>query len=352
MKNKKLGVLGITAMICLLLLSGKVVYASDGEDYITISVAATDDNSNLKYALDTDDPSAFTDSNEFTIPAGTSHTIYVKDVAGNITSQKYYPDNDAEDAQDEDGQKINIDLELGAGGDKEIDYSGYEYLTDDPVYPGTGSVTEKVKTDGSDEGSKVFYTIKTKEEEPLYLVIDQQRDEDNVYLLDIVSVSDLLALANGSGKAASTEKEEDNLLEALSKEDTASDEEPVKQQKSSGTSPVIIFIIIAIVGGVYYYFKIYKNKKDEQMDMIDDAMDMDEFEAESTDEDDELEFSFDEAEKEKFLRELIDDDEEEYYNVDPEEYATSHMEANETDAPETRDLDYGELLEDFESEEF
>ena len=65
------------------------VYASDGQEYITISVDAVDENGNLKYALDTDDPSAFTDSNEFVVPAGTSHTIYVKDDAGNVSSQTY-----------------------------------------------------------------------------------------------------------------------------------------------------------------------------------------------------------------------------------------------------------------------
>ena len=90
-------ILSITAMagIIACLLFQMPVYASDstGEEYITISVDAVDENGNLKYALDTDDPAAFTDSNEFVVPAGTSHTIYVKDAAGNISSPRYTVEN-------------------------------------------------------------------------------------------------------------------------------------------------------------------------------------------------------------------------------------------------------------------
>lgn len=143
------------------------VYASDGEEYITISVDAVDDNGNLKYALDTDDPSAFTDSNEFTIAAGTSHTIYVKDVAGNVTSQIYEPTSDIVDngptSSVDDGQKINIDLEIGQGSEKKNDSSNFEYRSDEQIEPGTGTVAEKIRTDGSEDAERIFYTFTTKE---------------------------------------------------------------------------------------------------------------------------------------------------------------------------------------------
>ncbi len=90
MKNK-LYVLAV-GMLLVSLAFPSYAQASDGEEYITISVDAVDDNANLQYALDSDAPSAFTESNEFRVPAGTSHTIYVKDVAGNITSRRFEPD--------------------------------------------------------------------------------------------------------------------------------------------------------------------------------------------------------------------------------------------------------------------
>lgn len=146
------------------------LYASDGE-YITISVDATDDNGNLQYALDTDDPAAFTDSNEFKILSGTTHTIYVKDMAGNITSQTYTPSAPTPVEVDvtqmdvgENEQRINIDLEIGRQNEEEADHSNYEYLTDDPIEPGSGTVAEKIKTDGSEDSDRIFYTITTKKE--------------------------------------------------------------------------------------------------------------------------------------------------------------------------------------------
>lgn len=336
MKIKKLRAKAVIACILLYLMFPGTAYASDGEDYIVISVAATDDNGQLQYALDTDDPAAFSDSNEFTIPAGTSHTIYVKDVAGNITSQTYYPEN--QDETDEDEQKINIDLEIG-GSNKKHDYSNYEYLTDDPIESGTGTVAEKINTDASDNAAeRIFYTVTTKEGEVLYMVIDQSRSSDNVYLLDTVSVSDLLALADGNGSSSATEKE-DNLLSALSKEENIVEitEPKAAENQSSGMNPFIIFIFVAIAGGIYYYFKIYKTKKDESMDMIDDAMDMDEFEAESKD-DDEVDFDFDDAEKERFLEELISGDENpDLYDTDPDEYAQSFDSVGE-------ESDYDDIL--------
>ncbi len=332
MKNKTIQ--AAAAVICCTLISlgfPSYVHASDGEQYITISVDAVDDNANLQYALDSDEESAFTDTNEFTVPAGTSHIIYVKDAAGNITSQKYDPQDSQEssyadnfDEEDEEEQQINIDLELGQKEEEKI------YSPDEEGNPGTASVTNRTKTDGSVDAEKVFYTFTTKEGEELYLVVDQGKGTDNVYLLDTVSLGDLRVLADGQETSSAMEdKEEDNLLSILAEEDNAdadSEEEiqPSKKQKSSFGNGLFILLLAGIGGGAYYYLKIYRNKKDEVMDAM-DAMDMDEFEPEEDEE--EVDFGYDEAEKERYLEDLIseDEEEEELFDQDPEEYATSHM---------------------------
>lgn len=326
------------------------VYASDGEDYITISVDAVDDNTDLQYALDSDDPTAFTRSNEFTVPAGTSHTIYVKDAAGNVTSQQYEPQQsldyyhyDYEDNEDdEDTQKINIDLELGRKTEE-------EYSPDEEGNPGTASVTNRTKTDGSVDAEKVFYTFTTKEGEELYLVVDQGRGSDNVYLLDTVSLGDLRVLADGhepSSSVTSNDEKEDNLLSILAEEENANDDqegiETSKKEKSSSGNPLLVFLIVGIGGGAYYYLKIYRAKKDEKMDEM-DAMDMDEFEAEE-DEEEELDFDYDDEEKQRFLDSLLEnegDDSEELLDVDPDEYAISRTEdgVEEEDPFDADDLD-------------
>lgn len=354
MKNKKsymiLAVFLCMAVSCIHM----PVYASDGDDYITISVDASDDNGSLKYALDSDDPSAFGDSNEFRVPAGTPHTIYVKDMAGNITSQSFDPSGDSININGSTGnstrtgtaeestvenisgrdQQINIELELGgSSGSSMSGYSDYEYeYNDGPDASGTATVTEKVTTDGSDTAPKVFYTFTTKEGETLYMVIDQSRNSDNVYLLDLVSLSDLSALASGSGNVSSADKEEDNLLSALTQGNTETIEENSNDASSSKSNSNLILVLVFVIvgGGVYYYLKIYKNKKDESMDII-DARDMDEFEPEDEeDNDDEVDFGLDE-ENERYLNELLDEEDRNLYDTDPEEYAISHMEDDEFD---------------------
>ncbi len=327
------------------------VYASDnaGEEYITISVEAADDSGNLKYAIDTDDPSAFSDSNEFVIPAGTSHTIYVKDAAGNITSQVYGDmagENETNIPEEqEDGQKINIDLEIGGGHARNVIEDDMDGSSPEP---GSATVASKIKTDGSDSAEKVFYTFTTKEGEVLYLVIDQGQGTDNVYLLDTVSIDDLRVLADGQEKSGGVDKQEDNLLSALSKTDTGN-EDQTETEEDKASSPVrnnaFIILIFAVVGGAaYYYLKIYKNKKNDAMDAM-DAMDMDEFEPQ--DEEEEIEFDYDDAEKEKYLEQLVNEDEN-FYGADPEAYAAS-QEAEEEYAS-IMGVD-GEFSEEYEPEE-
>ncbi len=363
--KKKTKRLLLTVFLCFAICPSQA-YASDGEKYVTISVDATDDNeAGLQYALDTDSPEAFTSSNEFTVPAGTEHTIYVKDAAGNITSQVYDPNpvqeqeetppasvtvTDFSQEQREDGQQINIDLEIDR---KEPDYSDYEYLTDEPVEAGTGTVAEKIQTDGSESSDRIFYTITTKEGEALYLIVDQSRQSDNVYLLDTVSADDLLALADGAASASSgKEEKEDNLFAALSKDSESSEENDGddKEVASSNNNLFLILFFVLAGGGAYYYFKIYKNKKDEVMDVM-DAMDMEDFEPEDLEE--EADFEYDDQEKEKYLAELINDDEN-LYDVSPEEYA-----ADETDSGEYTDAyveeyagDYGFDESEVEGDEF
>ena len=56
---------------------------------------------------------------------------------------------------------------------------------------GTGTVLDNATS----EDEKEFYTIVTEDENVFYLVIDKQRDTENVYFLNAVTESDLMALA-------------------------------------------------------------------------------------------------------------------------------------------------------------
>jgi Uncharacterized conserved protein len=328
----------------------KQLYASDGEEYITITVDAEDDNDNIMYSLDSSEPEAFTNSNQFTIPAGTSHTIYVRDAAGNITSQEYTPSgNDTDNsnieissdtivtdsAESQDTQDITIDLEI----ENKKDYSDYEYLTDSPAEPGSGTLHNKVKTDGSDDSDKVFYTVKTAEGDVFYMVIDQNQSADNVYLLNTVTREDLKALASDDGEDSDTKQEkEDNLLTALTSPDNNIENTNTTSNVKSGSNRINMLIMLALIaaaGGIYYYLKVYKHKKDEAMDIM-EAMDINDFEQEESEDDEEVKFETDDEEKQEYLDRLINEDEE-LYDADPDTYfpdLDEHEKENEQDMEE------------------
>lgn len=332
MTKRKLCMTVIACIACILYQMPVHASGAEGEEYITISVDAVDDNGKLKYALDTDDPAAFTESNEFVVPAGTSHTIYVKDAAGNISSQVYEGRGGTEEqyrrTDTEDEQKINIDLELGGSNSVTSDYGG-NMISGDPAEAGSATVSSKIITDGSENSERIFYTFTTKEGEVLYLVVDQGQGTDNVYLLDTVSIGDLKALADGRTTASGddTDKKEDNLLSALSASgsgtsETADDQEKTRAGRSTRNSNALIILLFAAIGGgAYYYLKVYKNKKNDAMDAM-DALDLDEFQPEE--EEEEIDFEYDDDEKDRYLEELIKEDED-FLDVDPESYATSHM---------------------------
>ncbi len=355
MKIKKL-MTGVMAAV-MLAIPVMGVYASDGEEYVTITVQASDDNEGITYALDSDDPDNFGQSNMFTILAGTSHTIYVKDAAGNITSQVYEPEPEPEPEQpvteppepvtvegshdtgeysmagadtdsadhsetetvdasyEYDGQTIDIDLELikdGSGDEKP-----YEIKPAAPAEQGEGTVHSKTFLDGTDSSEQVFYSMTTAEGNVFYLLIDQGQESNNVYLLNQVNNQDLKALAvDGENTPQGIGNDgEDSLLKALSSgsgdEGNIADNDRPAAKGGVNKSTFIMLIIIAAGGGFYYYQKVYKTKKEQEMDAM-EAADMDQFSVAGEADEEDFDFEYGDDDREQYLKELIKEDEEEY----------------------------------------
>lgn len=338
------------------------VNASEGEEYITITVQASDDNEGITYALDSDDPGGFGKSNMFTVPAGTSHTIYVKDAAGNITSQVYEAPGPAskiqepvqsgaataetgnngvdegsgssgagtadytysvsgsysDDASDGyGGQTIDIDLELKKTGSESE--RPYEIKKDTPAEQGEGTVYSKTFLDGTDSSEQVFYSMTTEEGNVFYLLIDQGQESNNVYLLNQVNNQDLAALAVDGGSSGTQENSgDDSLLKALSSSsgndgNSAETSRPAEKEKGGiNRNAVVMLLLMAAGGGFYYYQKVYKTKKELEMDAM-EAADMDQFTAEGENtEDEDFDFEYGDGDREQYLRNLINEEEEEY----------------------------------------
>lgn len=132
-----------------------------------------------------------------------------------------------------------------------------EETTAKPFTPeGTGTVVDNA-TDGD---GKEFFTITTPSENVFYLIIDRQRDGQNVYFLNAVTEKDLLALAEKDPEPEVTEPVMEP--EPETEPPTEPETEP-GPEKTSGFPMGNILMIAAVLlagGGAGYYFKVYRPK--------------------------------------------------------------------------------------------
>lgn len=212
--------------------------------------------------------------------------VWAVDFAGNESetiriSNPYYEGEDPSESDDSSGE---------TAGDEES-----RAFTPD----GQATVLDHA-TEGDD---KEFYVFTTPEDSVFYLVIDKQRDSDNVYFLNAVTEEDLVMLAEKGSKGKAEEESavpepevcscaekceagfvdtscpvcRNHLKGCLGKE-----AEPVKEEKkkSGGGGAAMVFILLATLtaGGAGYYLKIYKPRHD-----LDDAEDLDDLLAEEED---------------------------------------------------------------------
>lgn len=168
-----------------------------------------------------------------------------------------------------------------------------------PEKPFTPDGQATVADNATDGDGKEFYTFTTPDENVFYLVIDKQRESENVYFLNAVTESDLYALAE-KNKKQDTDSESTvpeapvcscvdkceigkaDISCAVCKNDLTlcrgterippEPEEPIQEEPKKKNGGTFIFILIAAlaVGCAGYYIKIYKPKQD-----LDDAEDLD-----------------------------------------------------------------------------
>jgi len=146
---------------------------------------------------------------------------------------------------------------------------------------GTGTVLDNA-TDGD---GKEFFTITTEDGAVFYLVVDRQKQDNNVYFLNAVTLEDLAALAESSGKPLTGPAPQDPQAPVEPTADLAASPEPsapAQQEPPQQTSPVNIGMLIAALavlavgGGAGWYFKIYRPKHQKPAELEDYPEDEDE----------------------------------------------------------------------------
>jgi hypothetical protein len=173
----------------------------------------------------------------------------------------------------------------------EIISGNNESATPDTSKPFTPDGTGTVVDNAHDGDGKEFFTVSTDEGNVFYLIVDRQRNTDNVYLLNAVTENDLLALSKpGDGSTISAVPTPAPPVTPTPIETPAPTPtpEPAPTPISNNNTGMMAFIGLGalIIGGAAYYFKIVRPKKsgaateyesddfeDEEMDVVDDDED-------------------------------------------------------------------------------
>mgnify|MGYP000906025640 CR=1 FL=1 len=119
-----------------------------------------------------------------------------------------------------------------------------------PLTPdGTGTVIDNV----TNEDGKEFFTITTPSKHVFYLIIDRQKESENVYFLDAVTEKDLLALAqsegqntNNSSSSKVTTTPEASSAPTVSTPTASSNSQLEKQNSGAAVAAVAVFAAVII----------------------------------------------------------------------------------------------------------
>ena len=121
-----------------------------------------------------------------------------------------------------------------------------------------GNLTLVDDIDGEQAEDKQFITVVTKNGNYFYIIIDRANDKENVYFLNLVDESDLLALIEDDKKPSTP---------VVTPQPDPKPEKPVEPQpepekKGGGMGGILVIVLIlAAGGGAFYYFKILKPKQ-------------------------------------------------------------------------------------------
>ena len=117
--------------------------------------------------------------------------------------------------------------------------------------------------DITDDETKQFLTVQTKNGNTFFLVIDRSRNAENVYMLSLIDENDLAEFIE---KEPEPEEEKPAVVMELPKpEPVAEEPQPEPEKTGMGMGAVLTMLILGAgaVGG-YYYFKILKPRREEE----------------------------------------------------------------------------------------
>ena len=116
--------------------------------------------------------------------------------------------------------------------------------------------------DISNDETKQFLTVQTKNGNTFFMVIDRSRNSENVYMLSLIDEYDLAEFIEEE-KPEPVEEKPAVIVEEPKPEPVQ--EEPQPEKGGMGMGALLTIILLGAGGaGGYYYFKILKPKREEE----------------------------------------------------------------------------------------
>jgi hypothetical protein len=133
--------------------------------------------------------------------------------------------------------------------------------------PGNGQVVD----DKTNDDTKEFLTIQTKNGNTFFLVLDRSSNTENVYMLSMIDENDLAEfIENTSEMNVETEAEAAQVVipesETIPEETEVETEKEQEKEKAGVSTGVLLAALLLLAGGIggFYYLKVVKPKKAEE----------------------------------------------------------------------------------------
>lgn len=133
--------------------------------------------------------------------------------------------------------------------------------------PGNGQVVD----DKTNDDTKEFLTIQTKNGNTFFLVLDRSSNTENVYMLSMIDENDLAEfIENSSEMNVETEAEAAQVVipesETIPEETEVETEKEQEKEKAGVSTGVLLAALLLLAGGIggFYYLKVVKPKKAEE----------------------------------------------------------------------------------------
>ena len=147
--------------------------------------------------------------------------------------------------------------------------------------PSTSALTPQgdlTLVDDIQTGSKQIMTVVTKSGNYFYIVIDRSGSKENVYFLNLVDESDLMAIINGkkdangttgasgttgtgSGAAPVSPPASGTVIQQPTEQTPVTTTPQSKGGVNTGSIIIVVLLIAGAGGGIFYYFRILKPKQ-------------------------------------------------------------------------------------------